>query len=589
MQRNSSSSSGSGGYKRARSRSRSRERERERERDVKRARTADRYDSRDSKGSNGQSHKESSRRFNDSSSRESHDEKKTGHASSKNGTKKEDVKVVKEEPKEKAKVVLEPVTLVEPLKEEVPASREARRARWQTIKSKQPVTEPNVPSQTSGSPKSETSAEEMNPQVASSGVEEKPSIAKPVDMFDTSTDSEDEADTEAKLKHHSHVRHSVDASDDNEGYYRPQLGEILHNRYRIIGYYGKGVFSNVLRAKCLTSEKDFAIKLLRNNEYMKRAGKGEVKILELLTNGDPEGKCNTVRLHDYFVEREHLCLVFEAMDMNLRSLLKKYGKNVGLGLLAVRIMAFKILKALALLKANNIIHCDLKPDNMLVSQDRSEVKVADFGSACMSNEEIIPTPLLVSRYYRAPEIILGHVYGPALDMFSFGACLYEFATGKILLRSKDNNDHLKLLLEIKGIFPKKFLTQGAFAHEHFDPNGRFLEHVKDIATGKDIARALLFNKPTRNITEEILDSFSDCNATERELVSHLADLVHKCLTILPEQRITPEEALQHPFFAKSAAATTTNTNSTPTPAGASATTSNTNTPTTNSISPTKSL
>jgi len=280
----------------------------------------------------------------------------------------------------------------------------------------------------------------------------KPNLS--VDMFDTSTDSEDEKDGVDPVKHHSHVRQSIDTSDDHEGYYRPQLGEVLHNRYRIIGYYGKGVFSNVLRAKDLTTEKDYAIKLLRNNEYMKRAGKGEVKILEQLTAADPEGKFNTVRLHDHFVEREHLCLVFEAMDMNLRSLLKKYGKNVGLGLQAVRVMAFKILKSLVLLKQNNVIHCDLKPDNMLVSQDRSEVKVADLGSACVSTEEITPTPLLVSRYYRAPEIVLGHIYGHALDMFSFGCCVYEFATGKILLRSKDNNDHLRMLLEISGPFQK---------------------------------------------------------------------------------------------------------------------------------------
>jgi len=147
-------------------------------------------------------------------------------------------------------------------------------------------------------------------------------------------------------------------------------------------------------------------------------------------------------------------------------------------------MAFKILKALAHLKQNHVIHCDLKPDNMLVSQDRSEVKVADLGSACLSTEEIVPTPILVSRYYRAPEIILGHNYGHPLDMFAFGCCLFEFATGKILLRSKDNNDHIRMLLDIKGPFSKKFLSRGRFTNEHFDDSGRFMERVKDDVTGK---------------------------------------------------------------------------------------------------------
>jgi len=102
-----------------------------------------------------------------------------------------------------------------------------------------------------------------------------------------------------------------------------------------------------------------------------------------------------------------------------------------------------------------------------------------------ANDDIVPTPLLVSRYYRAPEIVLGLKYSYPLDMFSFGCSLYEFATGKPLLESESINDHVRLILEISGAFPRKMLQSGAFTAEHFDETYRYFLHQKtDSATGK---------------------------------------------------------------------------------------------------------
>jgi hypothetical protein len=70
----------------------------------------------------------------------------------------------------------------------------------------------------------------------------------------------------------AHVR-DAEPSDDSEGYYRHQIGEILGEKYKIIGFHGQGVFSNVLKAVDLSSNELVAIKLLRNNPHMKRTGK----------------------------------------------------------------------------------------------------------------------------------------------------------------------------------------------------------------------------------------------------------------------------------------------------------------------------
>lgn len=89
--------------------------------------------------------------------------------------------------------------------------------------------------------------------------------------------------------------------------------------------------------------------------------------------------------------------------MNLRELLKKYGNNVGLHMKAVRSYAQQLLLALKLLKKCNIIHADIKPDNILVNENKMTLKLCDFGSSShVADAEL--APYLVSRFYRAPEI-----------------------------------------------------------------------------------------------------------------------------------------------------------------------------------------
>lgn len=308
-----------------------------------------------------------------------------------------------------------------------------------------------------------------------------------------------------------------------------------------------------------------AIKLLRNNAHMKRSGKKEVKVLKRLEEADKEGKHCCLRLLEAFEERNHMCLVFEAMDMNLTEVIKMYGHKVGLNIKAVRTYAFKMFKALVLLKKCNLVHADIKPDNILVSKDRNTVKLADFGTAFESQEYEV-TNQLVSRYYRAPEIILG-LLPPSfpLDVFSLGCTLYELATGSYLLPSKDDNHHLRLIMELQGPFPKKLLSacHPPFLSLHFDLSTSgdplFLERYPDPL---DPARILLRKLPqpakaSRDLAQELLSSYSHLSSlpntnatqnTELQWVLRLADLIHQCLILDPKKRITPEQALQHSFF-----------------------------------------
>ena len=89
--------------------------------------------------------------------------------------------------------------------------------------------------------------------------------------------------------------------------------------------------------------------------------------------------------------------------MNLRDVIKRFGKDVGLNMRAVRAYAHQLFLAMSLLRKCNVVHADIKPDNILVSENKAVLKVCDLGSAADVTEGE-PTPYLVSRFYRAPEI-----------------------------------------------------------------------------------------------------------------------------------------------------------------------------------------
>lgn len=196
----------------------------------------------------------------------------------------------------------------------------------------------------------------------------------------------------------------TDNWDDAEGYYRVRTGELLDKRYSVFGYTGQGVFSNVVRARDQSKgSQEVAVKIIRNNEMMHKTGLKELEILKKLNSADPDDKYHCVRLFRHFFHKNHLCLVFEPLSMNLREVLRKYGSGVGLHIKAVRSYTQQMFLALKLFKRTGILHADIKPDNILVTESKLVVKFCDFGSATLASECDI-TPYLVSRFYRAPEI-----------------------------------------------------------------------------------------------------------------------------------------------------------------------------------------
>ncbi|EFX79147.1 hypothetical protein DAPPUDRAFT_52632 [Daphnia pulex] len=338
----------------------------------------------------------------------------------------------------------------------------------------------------------------------------------------------------------------TDNWDDAEGYYRVCIGETLDGRYSVYGYTGQGVFSNVIRARDqLRAGQEVAIKIIRNNEIMHKTGLKELEILRKLNDADSEDKHHCVRLFRHFFHKQHLCLVFEPLAMNLREVLKKYGKDVGLNIKAVRSYSQQLFLALRLLKKVNILHADIKPDNILVHENKVMLKLGDFGSASHVAENEI-TPYLVSRFYRSPEIILGMPYDYGVDVWSLACTIYELYTGKILFPGNSNNQMLKLFMDLKGKFPNKLIRKGAFKDQHFDSSFNFLSREVDKLTEREKVVIMSTVNPIRDLQNELIGGQHLPDDQYRKVLQ-LRDMLDKFLMLDPTKRLTIHQALTHPF------------------------------------------
>ncbi|XP_041453859.1 serine/threonine-protein kinase PRP4 homolog [Lytechinus variegatus] len=339
----------------------------------------------------------------------------------------------------------------------------------------------------------------------------------------------------------------TDNWDDAEGYYRVRIGESLDKRYTVYGYTGQGVFSNVVRARdTARGQLDVAIKIIRNNELMQKTGLKELEYLRRLNDQDREDKFHCVRLFRSFSYRQHLCLVFEPLSMNLREVLKRYGKDVGLHIKAVRSYTQQLFLALKLLKRCNILHADIKPDNILVNESKTILKLCDFGSASHVADCDI-TPYLVSRFYRAPEIIIGMSYDAAIDLWSTACTIFELAAGKIMFPGKTNNHMLKLFMDLKGKMPHRIIRKGMLRDKHFDSNCNFKYVEVDKVTEREKVTVMTVINPTKDLTTELL-GYQRLPDDQQRKVLQLKDVLDRCLMLDPSKRISISEVLRHSFI-----------------------------------------
>ena len=133
-----------------------------------------------------------------------------------------------------------------------------------------------------------------------------------------------------------------------------------------------------------------------------------------------------------------------------------------------------MLNALDHLKNIGIIHCDLKPENVLFTNSKFErVKIIDFGSACTNYKAGFT--YVQSRFYRCPEIVLGLPYNHAVDMWSFGCIIAELITGNPLFPAINEKELLEFYIIRIGWPPKEMIDNCRKKRQFFDANGKLIK------------------------------------------------------------------------------------------------------------------
>ncbi|GAN03642.1 kinase-like protein [Mucor ambiguus] len=323
--------------------------------------------------------------------------------------------------------------------------------------------------------------------------------------------------------------------DDDKGDYHIAVKDHLNYRYEIVKSLGKGSFGQVVKCKDHKIQGDqgfVAVKIIRNKKRFHAQAQTEVRILEKLMKWDPKNKHYNVRMMDSFYFRDHLCIVFECLSLNLYEILQQnsyQGFSMGL----VKRFAFQILTSLKLLSEHNVIHCDLKPENILLKQpDRSGIRVIDYGSSCYANEKVYT--YIQSRFYRAPEVILGLDYGLPIDMWSTGCILAELYTGKPLFPGENEPDQLACIMQLLGVPSKDYLDRCTRKKQFFDMYDQPRKSINSKGK-KRRPNSLTFTEALRRSTYDNFDR-------------DFGDFISKCLTWEPDERLKPHEALSHPWI-----------------------------------------
>ncbi|XP_020632829.1 cyclin-dependent kinase 6-like [Orbicella faveolata] len=229
----------------------------------------------------------------------------------------------------------------------------------------------------------------------------------------------------------------------------------MAQKYEEVAEIGNGAYGTVYKARDLQNEGRFValkrVRIVNSEEGMPLSTIREIALLKQIDNFSHE---NIVRLLDVFHttsplrQETHLSLVFEHIEQDLSVYLENCPQP-GLPEWKIKDITHQLLNGVDFLHSHRIVHRDLKPQNILVSKT-GQVKIADFGLARIYRDAMALTSVVVTLWYRAPEVLLHSSYATAVDIWSVGCIMAELYNRKPLFEGKSDVDQLHKIFSIIG-------------------------------------------------------------------------------------------------------------------------------------------
>ena len=237
----------------------------------------------------------------------------------------------------------------------------------------------------------------------------------------------------ATVKHHH-----------NKTYFCIGLGR--HIAPVALGIVGEGAYGVVLKCRNKDNNEFVAIKKFKeseDDEIVRKTTLREVKVLRMLRQE------NIVHLKEAFRRKGKLYLVFEYVEKNLLEVLEENANGLRHDLVPLYI--FQLCRAINFCHRNDVVHRDIKPENLLVNPDHS-LKLCDFGFArTVSNPGQQLTDYVATRWYRAPELLLGSTkYEKSVDIWAIGCIMGELIDGQPLFPGESEIDQLYIIQKVMG-------------------------------------------------------------------------------------------------------------------------------------------
>jgi dual specificity tyrosine-phosphorylation-regulated kinase 2/3/4 len=300
----------------------------------------------------------------------------------------------------------------------------------------------------------------------------------------------------------------------------------LYYRYKILNNLGRGSYSNVVKCNDYMTKSECAIKIYISKQHYQASFENEIKILKMV-------RYNKYNIHfiDSFKFRGHNCIVTNLygksmLSINFNKLILKDKLNIFLD----------ITKGLEFLKIKKIIHGDIKPENILLTNNsNNNAVIADFGlSILKSSPKIQYRYNIQTIWYRSPEIFFKIPFNESIDMWSFGVIFYELMFNNILISTKTDSDLLLNIANILDIPDDNYINSDYRISLYF--------HLADnkwiLNKFHNIKNRIIF--PGRN---DKLDNPVN-NPYNEEVSDKLIELIKKCLVYDMNKRVTPLDARQ---------------------------------------------
>lgn len=292
------------------------------------------------------------------------------------------------------------------------------------------------------------------------------------------------------------------------------VGDDIGNRYEVKEKISRGAFGIVLSCYDHKNKEMVAIKCPARNDYNKLI-KLEGEIYHKVGDNNPY----IMNVKKFITHNYKNYLVMEKLDKNLYLWRSKNKPSLN----EVKILVMQILKGVNFLHDKNIVHGDLKPENIVFSDNEyKNLKIADLGNS-MYVYELNKYSLLQTRYYRAPEVILQTNKDKGIDIWSIGCIISELITGKPLFFGKTENSQLYAIMQYLGTPPDSMLRSSRVRTHYFHyynnkPKVQYGNYIKTRSLNR------LFNDP------------------------NLIDLLNKTFKYDPRERITIDELIKHKWF-----------------------------------------